>query len=60
VRLWSRNARNWALSFPRIVEAMTRLPGGNLTLEGEAVCLREDGRPDFRTMLRKRGARTRS
>jgi bifunctional non-homologous end joining protein LigD len=53
--LWSRTAYNWAPLFPRIVAAIERLPGGNLTVDGEAVCLREDGRPDFHALRSKRG-----
>jgi bifunctional non-homologous end joining protein LigD len=36
VRLWSRNARNWAPSFPRIFEAMTRDAEAAVEIWGEA------------------------
>jgi bifunctional non-homologous end joining protein LigD len=49
-RLWSRNARNWAEAFPRIVEAVERLPVESIVLDGEAVCLTDDGRSDFHAL----------
>ena len=52
-RLWSRNARNWAEAFPRIVEALERLPMESITLDGEAVCLTADGRSDFHALRSK-------
>ena len=55
VRLWSRNGVNWAIQFPMIVDAIRRLPVERIVLDGEAVCLRPDGHPDFRA-LRSRQA----
>jgi bifunctional non-homologous end joining protein LigD len=54
-RLWSRTAHDWASSFPQIIEALGQLPVESVTLDGEAVCLREDGRPDFNRLRTKRG-----
>jgi bifunctional non-homologous end joining protein LigD len=53
VRLWSRHGRNWDKEFPRIVEAVRALPFENFTLDGEAVCLLEDGHPDFHALRSK-------
>src|SRR5215212_5433022 len=52
-RLWSRNARNWAETFPRIGEAVERLPVESIVLDGEAVCLTDDGRSDFHALRSK-------
>ena len=38
---------NWANQFPKIVDAIRRLPAERIVLDGEAVCLRPDGYPDF-------------
>jgi ATP dependent DNA ligase domain len=50
VYLWSRTGRNWAKDFPAIGAAMARLPVKSVILDGEAVCLLEDGRPDFHAL----------
>jgi bifunctional non-homologous end joining protein LigD len=55
VYLWSRTGRNWAKDFPSIGAAMARLPVESVIVDGEAVCLLEDGRPDFHA-LRSRTA----
>ncbi len=57
VRLWTRNGLNWAVSFPRIMKAIRALPVERLVLDGEAVCLRDDGHPDFHALRSKRGCR---
>jgi bifunctional non-homologous end joining protein LigD len=51
--LWSRTGRNWADAFPSITAAIKQLPVENVVLDGEAVCLREDGRPDFHALRSK-------
>jgi bifunctional non-homologous end joining protein LigD len=53
VRLWSRNGRNWSDAFPAIVAAVTALPFDSLVIDGEAVCLQSDGRPDFHALRSK-------
>lgn len=53
VRLWSRNGLNWADEFPLITLAIRRLPWSSVILDGEAVCLREDGHPDFHALRSK-------
>jgi bifunctional non-homologous end joining protein LigD len=50
VHPWSRTGRNWAKNFPLIGAAMPRLPVESVILDGEAVCLLEDGRPDFHAL----------
>jgi bifunctional non-homologous end joining protein LigD len=55
VRLWSRNANDWSASFPQIVAALDQLPVESVTLDGEAVWLREDGRPDFNRLRTRHG-----
>jgi ATP-dependent DNA ligase len=52
-----RTSRNWADAFPAIVEAVGRLNVESVVLDGEAVCLLEDGRPNFGA-LRSRQACT--
>lgn len=47
VSLWSRNGRSHRSVFPRIVEAVAALPVDEVTIDGEAVVVRGDGRPDF-------------
>jgi bifunctional non-homologous end joining protein LigD len=54
-RLWSRNALDWSASFPQIVAALDQLPVGSITLDGEAVCLLQDGRPDFNRLRSRLG-----
>jgi len=55
VCLWSRTGRNWSNAFPSIVAAIGRLEVENGALDGEAVCLRDDGRPDFDALRSQRG-----
>jgi bifunctional non-homologous end joining protein LigD len=54
-RLWSRNALDWSASFPQIAAAIGQLPVESIILDGEVVCLREDGRPDFNRLRSKEG-----
>jgi len=55
VCLWSRTGRNWSDDFLRIADAIDQLKVDSVTLDGEAVCLLADGRPDFHA-LRSRPA----
>jgi bifunctional non-homologous end joining protein LigD len=54
-RLWSSNALDWSAAFPQIVAAIGALPVKSITLDGEAVCIREDGRPDFNRLRTAEG-----
>jgi bifunctional non-homologous end joining protein LigD len=56
VRLWSRNALNWADTFLRIRAALERLPAEKVVIDGEAVLLTAEGRSDFHR-LRTNAAR---
>jgi bifunctional non-homologous end joining protein LigD len=47
VRLWSCDGQDWAGAFPVIVDAVRALPTGSVMIDGVAVCLREDGSPEF-------------
>jgi bifunctional non-homologous end joining protein LigD len=58
VRLWSRNGRNWADMFPFIVDAIKALPTDSVVIDGEAVCLRPDGRPVFHALRSKASCRS--
>ena len=55
--LWSRAGRNWAEAIPAIVDAVERLPGCGVTIDGEAVCLDERGHPDFHALRSERTCR---
>jgi len=57
VCLWSRTGRNWSDAFPSIVAAIERLPVENVAIDGEAVCLLPDGRPDFGALRSKHACR---
>jgi ATP-dependent DNA ligase len=57
VCLWSRSGRNWSNAFPSIVAAIERLPVESIVLDGEAVCLLPDGRPDFGVLRSKHACR---
>ena len=43
---WTRNGKDWSDKFRSIVKAAADLPAGCL-IDGEAVALDEDGKPDF-------------
>jgi bifunctional non-homologous end joining protein LigD len=47
VRLFSRNGRDLSKRFPRIVKAIESLKPKSATIDGEIVCLDEQGRPCF-------------
>jgi bifunctional non-homologous end joining protein LigD len=53
----SRNRRDWAERFPAIVDAIRSLPT-TFILDGEAVCLHVDGRPDFQALRSPDACRT--
>jgi ATP-dependent DNA ligase len=47
VRLFTRNGHDWTERYPLIVEAAHRIRIASFVLDGEAVLLGADGRPDF-------------
>lgn len=53
VSLRSRTGRECAADFPELADIAGVIGDRRVTLDGELVCLREDGRPDF-ARLRKR------
>ena len=57
VCLWSRTGRDWADAFPWIAEALGRLEVESIIIDGEAVCLLEDGRPDFHALRSSQACR---
>lgn len=56
---WTRNGKDWSDKFRALVKAASKLPAGCL-IDGEAVALDEDGRPNFQllqsTLQEQRGA----
>lgn len=59
VRVYSRNLHDVTDRVPEIVEAVRAMPARELILDGEAIALREDGRPHaFQTTMRRFGRRS--
>jgi bifunctional non-homologous end joining protein LigD len=46
---WTRNGKDWSDRFRALVKAATNLPAGCL-IDGEAVALNDEGRPDFQLL----------
>ena len=46
---WTRNGKDWSDKFRSIVKAASDLPAGCL-IDGEAVAIGEDGKPDFQLL----------
>ncbi|MGG5260554.1 ATP-dependent DNA ligase [Phycicoccus avicenniae] len=57
VTVFTRSLDEITERVPEVVEAVAALPGGDLVLDGEAIALREDGRPE---PFQVTGARTAS
>jgi len=47
VRLFTRNGHDWSYKYPLIAEAALRNRCSSFVIDGEAVLLGVDGRPDF-------------
>ncbi len=47
VQMLTRSGLDWAYRVPAMAEAVSRLPVGTVTLDGEVVVLREDGTTNF-------------
>ncbi len=47
VHLWSRNHKDLTSRFPQIATAIAKLSARSLVLDGEIVCLDDQGRPCF-------------
>ncbi|CDM56307.1 MULTISPECIES: non-homologous end-joining DNA ligase [Rhizobium] len=57
VRILTRGGHDWTHRFPGIEEAAKRLGVGTAILDGEAVVLDEEGRPDFGRLQNSLGGR---
>ena len=53
VTVRSRNGRECSADFPELVSIAEALGKHRVTLDGELVCLRDDGRPDFAPLRRR-------
>ena len=49
VRCFTRNGHDWANRFPAIVDAALRIDATSFLIDGEAVVVSDDGRPDCET-----------
>jgi len=58
IRLWSRNGRSWTEAFPAITNALRAPPTDSVMIDGEAVCLREDGSSVFNALRSQRTCKT--
>jgi len=54
VRLFTRGGHDWAVRFPAIVEAASRLRTPSFLIDGEAVVCRDDGISDFDALRSRR------
>ncbi len=54
VRCFTRGGHDWADRFPAIVEAALRIEASSFMLDGEAVVVSDDGRPDFHAVRTRR------
>jgi bifunctional non-homologous end joining protein LigD len=54
VRCFTRNGHDWADRFPAIIEAALRIKASSFMLDGEAVVVSDDGRPDFHALRTRR------
>lgn len=55
VRLWSRNELDLTAGFPDVAQAVAKLPGGDLVLDGELVIFDKTGVSRFQ-LLQRRGS----
>ena len=53
VALRTRHGRECSADFPELAEIASALGKHRVTLDGELVCLRSDGRPDFARLRRR-------
>jgi DNA ligase-1 len=58
IRVYSRALNDVTQSLPEVVEAVRRLPASSVILDGEAIALRQDGKPyPFQSTMRRFGRR---
>src|SRR5512146_3286867 len=50
VHLWSRRGHDWTAKFPRVAQAIARLPVDRAILDGEVCVLEDDGRTSFQAL----------
>jgi bifunctional non-homologous end joining protein LigD len=50
VRLLSRNDKDWTTHFPAVADAVGKLPGGALLVDGEVAVVMPDGRTSFNAL----------
>ena len=55
VEVWSRRGADFSDRFPRIAEAVRKLPVESALIDGEAVVFRPDGHSDFAALRTKAG-----
>jgi DNA ligase-1 len=56
VRVYSRNLRDVTIAVPEVVDAVRAMPAKDILLDGEAIVLRSDGRPQpFQITMRRFG-----
>jgi bifunctional non-homologous end joining protein LigD len=60
VALRTRNGRECSEEFPELAAIAETLGKRSVTLDGELVCLRDDGRPDFARLRRRLAGRSRN
>jgi DNA ligase-1 len=59
VKIYSRQLNEVTGSLPEVVEAVARMPGDELILDGEVLALRDDGRPHpFQVTMRRFGRKS--
>lgn len=56
IRILTRGGHDWTHRFPAIVEAARALGPATMIIDGEAVVLNEEGRPDFGLLQQSLGA----
>ena len=54
VSCFTRNGHDWADRFPAIVDAALRINATSFLIDGEAVVVSDDGRPDFHALRTRR------
>ena len=54
VRCFTKNGHDWADRFPAIVDAALRIDATSFLIDGEAVVVSDDGRPDFHALRTRR------
>jgi ATP-dependent DNA ligase len=54
VRCFTRHGHGWADRFPAIVDAASRIKATSFLIDGEAVVVSDDGRPDFNALRTRR------